>query len=79
MPAPATGSEISFGRLYKAFTNVAVNSPGDADVDGATPYSGSQNIKLSQILGTYADPPKAQGTEIKFSQTFGGIPTDYTY
>ncbi|NBP00847.1 MAG: hypothetical protein EBU90_12070 [Proteobacteria bacterium] len=79
MPAlPGTGSELSFGRVYKAYTNVAVNSAGDADPSGSV-NGGSQNIKLSQILGTYPTPPKSAGAQISFSATFGGQNAPYTY
>ena len=64
---PATGSQISFGRVNKVFTN---NDPGAA---GNAP-SGGQNIKLSAILGNNAayGIGNAVGTPIKFYQTFGG-------
>lgn len=79
MPAlPGTGSELSFGRVYKAFTNVAVNSAGNADPSGSVD-GGSQNIKLSQILGSYASPPKTTGAQVSFSSTFGGQNAPYTY
>jgi len=79
MPAlPGTGSELSFGRVYKAFTNQAVNSPGNADPSGSVD-GGSQNIKLSQILGSYASPPKTTGAQISFSSTFGGQNAPFTY
>jgi hypothetical protein len=63
---PATGSQISFGRVNKVFTD---NNPGAA---GNAP-SGGQNIKLSAVLGnngTYGI-GQAVGTSIKFSATFG--------
>jgi hypothetical protein len=70
---PATGSQISFGRVNKAYTN---NTPGAA---GNAP-SGGQNIKLSAILGNNASYGigQAVGTQIRFSQTFGGK-TNNTY
>lgn len=63
---PITGSQISFGRVNKVFTN---NDPGAA---GNAP-SGGQNIKLSAVLGNNSAYGilRAVGTEIKFSQTFG--------
>jgi len=71
---PASGAQISFGKVNKAFTN---NAPGSA---GNAP-SGGQNIKLSAVLG--ANPvytvSQSTGTEIKFSLTFGGKPTPYDY
>jgi hypothetical protein len=64
---PATGSQISFGRVNKVFTN---NEPGAA---GNAP-SGGQNIRLSAVLGNNATYTigQAAGTQIRFSQTFGG-------
>lgn len=73
---PSTGSALSFGRVYKAYTNVAVNTPGNA-VTTPGPYTGSQNIKLSQILGPFEG--KTVGVSIKFSETFGGKSTPYDY
>ena len=63
---PGTGSQISFGRVNKVFTN---NDPGAA---GNAP-SGGQNIKLSAVLGNNATYTigQAVGTQIKFSATFG--------
>jgi hypothetical protein len=63
---PGTGSQISFGRVNKVFTN---NDPGAA---GNAP-SGGQNIKLSAILGNNAAYGIGQGvgTTIRFSNTFG--------
>lgn len=71
---PPTGSQISFGRVNKAFTN---NAPGSA---GNAP-SGGQNIKLSAVLGANATygVSQAPGTQIKFSATFGGKSTPYDY
>lgn len=71
---PASGAEISFGKVNQAFTN---NLPGT----GGNAPSGGKNIKLSSVLG--ANPAygigQTPGTEIKFSQTFGGKPTPYNY
>lgn len=71
---PATGSQISFGKVNKAFTN---NIPGSA---GNAP-AGGQNIKLSAILGANAvyTVNQTPGTQIRFSQTFGGKATPYDY
>jgi hypothetical protein len=64
---PGTGSQISFGQVNRVFTG---NTPGAA---GNAP-SGGQNIKLSAVLGNNVAYGilRAVGTEIKFSQTFGG-------
>ena len=69
---PATASAISFGQVNKVFTD---NNPGSA---GNAP-SGGQNIKLSAILGNNGAYGLGQaiGTEIKFSQTFGGKTGSY--
>lgn len=71
---PATGAEISFGKVHQAFTNVARGSAGDAPVGGS-------NIKLSQVLGANAayGINQAPGTQIKFSATFGGKVTPFPY
>jgi hypothetical protein len=71
---PATGSELSFGRVNRAYTN---NLPGAA---GNAP-SGGQNIRLSAILGNNATYGinQAAGTQIRFSQTFGGRSYPFTY
>jgi hypothetical protein len=64
---PATGSQISFGQVNRVFTNQTPGAAGNAP-------SGGQNIKLSAILGnngTYGI-GQAVGTQIRFSQTFGG-------
>jgi hypothetical protein len=64
---PATGAEISFGRVNRAYTS---NLPGSA---GNAP-AGGQNIKLSAVLGNNPvySVNTATGTTIKFSATFGG-------
>ena len=64
---PATGSQISFGPVNRAFTNQTPGAAGNAP-------SGGQNIKLSTVLGNNATYGISQtvGTAIKFSQTFGG-------
>lgn len=74
MPLPATGAELTFARVNKAFTNYAVGAAGNAPLGG-------QNIRLSAILGacsTYGISQTA-GTQIRFSTTFGGRPNPYTY
>jgi hypothetical protein len=60
---PATGSEITMGRVRKAYNNVA---PG-----------AGQNITLSANLGPYKG--KAAGTAISMSSTFGGATSPYVY
>lgn len=74
MPVPATGAEVTFARVNKGFTNCAVGAAGNAP-------AGGQNIRLSAILGacsTYGISQTA-GTQIRFSATFGGRTTPYTY
>ena len=74
---PATGSQISFGQVNQAFAPPGTRTPGSA---GDAP-AGGQNIKLSAILGydtTYGI-NQAVGTPIRFSQTFGGKVTPYSY
>jgi hypothetical protein len=61
---PATGSAITMGRVYQAYSNTA-------------PTAGA-NIKLSATLGAnYGG--KSAGAQISFSATFGGKTTPYTY
>lgn len=68
---PATGSAISMGRVQHAYNNVAVGTGGNAP-------TGTQNVKLSAVLGVnYGG--KTAGTQISFSATFGGKTTPYTY
>lgn len=60
---PATGSAITMGRVYTAYTNLA---PAGA------------NVKLSATLGAnYGG--KVAATVISFSSTFGGKTAPYTY
>lgn len=60
---PATGSAISFGRVYTAYTNA---SPSGA------------SVRLSATLGaSYGG--KVAGAQISFSSTFGGKTAPYTY
>jgi len=71
---PASGAQISLGKVNQAFTNNLPGSLGNAP-------TGGQNIKLSAVLG--ANPTygisQSTGTQIKFSLTFGGKPTPYDY
>jgi len=71
---PASGNEISFGKVNQAFTNNLPGSTGNAP-------SGGQNIKLSAVLG--ANPTyginQNTGTQISFSLQFGNLPTPYNY
>ena len=60
---PATGSEISIGRIKQAYTGVA-------------PAAG-QNISLSGTLGAYRG--RAAGIETKLSIILGGQFTPYAY
>ncbi len=71
---PATGNQISFGKVNQAYTN---NTPGSA---GNAP-SGGQNIRLSSVLGANAayGVNQTAGTQISFSATFGGRTTPYPY
>lgn len=76
---PATGSQISFGRVHNAFTT----SKQAGSVAGDAP-AGGFNIKLSSVLGANAtyhisDSPQTAGTPIKFSFTFGGKNSLNTY
>ena len=61
---PATGSAITMGRVYTAYTNL-------------TPSAGTA-VKLSATLGAnYGG--KVAGAQISFSSTFGGKTAPYTY
>jgi len=64
---PATGSAISFGQVNRVFTNQTPGAAGNAP-------AGGQNIRLSAVLGNNATYTigQAVGTQIRFSQTFGG-------
>jgi hypothetical protein len=55
---------------------VAINTAGNATA--VSPFTGSQNIKLSAILGVGFG-GKTLGAAISFSSTFGGKTTPYTY
>jgi hypothetical protein len=60
---PATGTEITMGRVYTAKTNTAASS-------GA-------NIALSGTMATYRG--QSSGTQISLSSAFGGMTFPYTY
>jgi hypothetical protein len=61
---PATGSALSMGRVYTAYSNNA--------------HSAGTNVKLSATLGaSYGG--KSTGATISLSATFGGHTTPYTY
>ena len=62
---PATGSAISMGRVYSAYSNAAYPPTG-------------AGVKLSATLGVnYGG--KVAATAISFSSTFGGKTTPYNY
>jgi hypothetical protein len=71
---PATGSQLSFGRVNQAYTNNAPGATGNAP-------AGGQNIRLSAVLGANATYGigQAAGTQIRFSATFGGRSYPFTY
>lgn len=73
---PATGAEISFGKVHQAFTNI----PPDATSSNDAP-TGGKNIKLSAVLGSNPVYTVGQtpGTQISFASTFGGKTTPYDY
>lgn len=60
---PATGSEITMGRVQRAYTN-------------SLPTAGS-NVTLSGTLGAHVG--HTAGTSISLSSKFGGRTTPYTY
>jgi hypothetical protein len=60
---PATGSEMTMGRIVKAYTN-------------ALPSAGS-NISLSGTIGGYLG--RSAGTTTSLSTVMGGQITPYTY
>jgi len=75
MIIPATGSQISFGCVNKAFTNYAAGAVGNAPLGGT-------NIKLSGILAfcsVYGINRATATTQVDFSATFGGRPHPYAY
>lgn len=68
---PATGSAIAMGRVQQAYNNVTVGTGGNAP-------TGTQNVKLSAVLGVnYGG--KVAGAPIQFSATFGGKTTPHGY
>lgn len=73
---PATTAGLSFGKVYAAYTNVPVNTAGNATT--SPPYTGSQNIKLSATLGVGFG-SKVAGAQISFASTFGGQTTPFPY
>ena len=73
---PATGQAIAFGKVYHAYTNVSIPTAGNATA--SSPFTGSQNIKLSAILGVGFG-GKTLGQQISFSSTFGGKTTPFPY
>lgn len=74
---PATGSPIAMGKTHQAFTNITPGTAGNANTSGT---AGGQNIKLSAVLGAgFGNVGYVAGTQIKFSQTFGGKTTPYPY
>lgn len=60
---PATGSEMTMGQVYKAFTN--------------TTATAGSNVSLSATLGPYKG--VSAGNQISMSSTFGGATTPYAY
>lgn len=71
---PATGSQISFGQVNRAYTNQTPGATGDAP-------AGGQNIKLSAVLGsqaTYGSLAAPAGSQVSLSATFGGQTTPYS-
>ncbi len=63
---PGTGSALSFGKVYSAYTNASY------------PTAGGTGVKLSATLGVnYGG--KVAGAQISFSSTFGGNVTPYNY
>jgi len=68
---PGTGSAIAMGKVQQAFNNVTPGTGGNAP-------TGTQNVKLSAVLGVnYGG--KAAGQSIPFSATLGGKVTNYNY
>ena len=63
---PGTGSALSFGKVYSAYTNASY------------PTAGGTAVKLSATLGVgYGG--KTLGSQISFSSTFGGASTPHNY
>jgi hypothetical protein len=68
---PGTGSAIAMGKVQQAFNNVTPGTGGNAP-------TGTQNVKLSAVLGVnYGG--KAAGASIPFSATLGGKVTNFNY
>jgi hypothetical protein len=79
---PATGSQLSFGRVNQAFTNYAPGAGGNANGNIlGSGLGGGNNIRLSSVLGAIAQYGISQsaGTQISFTTTFGGDAYPYTY
>jgi len=62
---PATGTEISMGKVYQAYTNTAP--------------TGGTNIGLNAELGVNQPGIVGAGAETEFSTDFGGLNTPYDY
>lgn len=60
---PATGSEITMGRVRQAYTNTAP--------------AANANISLSATLGPYKG--VSAGTQISLSSVFGGATSPFTF
>ena len=71
---PATGQEIAFGKVNRAYTNYARGSAGNAP-------TGGQNIALSSVLASQAayGSLQAAGTQVGISARFGGRYYPYDY
>ncbi len=76
---PATGQEISIGKIARAF-----------GLEASYPPSGGSNIGLNSTLGVNREPPQASGTTAqqtaipansttKESEDFGGLDTPNNY
>lgn len=78
---PATGAQISFGRVHNAYTNNPPTQFTQAGRAGGNAPTGGFNIKLSSVLGANAayGINQTAGTQISFSAKFGGKPYPYTY
>ena len=60
---PATGSEITMGKVRKGYSN--------------TTATAGSNLTLSGTLGPYKG--QSPGTQISLSSTFGGATTPYIF
>lgn len=79
---PATGSQLSFGRVNQAYTNYTPGAGGNADGNIlGSGLGGGNNIRLSSVLGSIPAYGISQsaGTQISFSVTFGNKAYPYTY